>query len=510
MGSSIRAQWCLPRTLRSGHGAPSVAPPRPSNRPILSDASATAIAVASTPSATDQGQRPRLATSAASTYAVSLAVAAGSMVNVLITARYLGPLGRGHVAFVMSIAVVTSTFAGLGVDQANVNMASVEPGARRALATNSLLFAGVLGAAAAGLVALITVIAPGVTGNLPGFLLWLALGAVPFLVARTYLGALVEADYRFAISNAARLSAPLTGVLVNGLLAVAGALTATSASVTWVAGQLLGVLLLMWFVCTRSVGLGRPDADLGRRALGFGIRAHVARAMNIANYRLDQWFVGALAGSRELGRYSVAVAFSEVLFLLPTALAKVQRPDLVRASRAGAARKGAAVFRLAVLLTIPATAALIVAAPMLIVTLFGASFEGSIDDMRILLAGAFGVIAVKLLGDALTAQRRPMLSSVAVGFGFVVTVVLDILLIPSFGGLGAAIASTVAYSAGGIAAAVLFLRTLGGRPGDLRPRLADVANLRRVARRMARGAMRGASGRRRSEVKDVRPETNDL
>jgi O-antigen/teichoic acid export membrane protein len=427
---------------------------------------------------------------------MSVAVALALMVNVLITARFLGPVGRGQLALVMSIATVTSTLAGLSLDQANVNMGSVQPEARRALATNSLLFSVLLGLAAAGFLALLTVIAPAVTGHLPSALVWLTVGSIPFLLARPYLGALVEADYRFTVSNASRLIGPVSGILVNALLAATGALTATSASVTWVAGQLLGLLLLVWFLSRRSTGFGRADVDLARRTFRFGVKAHVGRALNAANYRLDQWLLGVFAGARELGLYSVAVACSEVLFLLPTTLAKVQRPDLARATRAVAARKAGAVFRAAVVLNIPAAAALVIAAPTLCAALFGASFDGSVDDLQILAAGAFGVTAVKLLGDALTAQRRPLLSSIAVGFACVFTVALDLVLIPRLGGFGAAIASTVAYSAGGLMAAALFLRTLGGRPRDLWPRLADIARLARVARRIARRSWHGVVARR--------------
>jgi O-antigen/teichoic acid export membrane protein len=429
---------------------------------------------------------------------MSVGVALASMLNVLITARYLGPAGRGQLALVMSIATVTSTLAGLSLDQATVNMGSVHPGARAALATNALLFSALLGLGAAGLLALLTLIAPAITGHLPAALMWLTVASIPFLVARPYLGALVEADYRFTVSNASRLIAPLSAIVVNLLLAAMGALTVISASVTWVAGQLLGLVLIMLFLWLRSTGFGRADVDLARRTFRFGVKAHVGRALNAANYRLDQWLLGVLATRRELGLYSVAVACSEVLFLLPTTLAKVQRPDLARATRAVAARKAAAVFRAAVVLMIPAAAALVIAAPVLSAALFGPSFNGAIDDLRILAAGAFGVTAVKLLGDALTAQRRPLLSSVAVGFGCVFTVALDLVLIPRLAGLGAAIASTIAYSAGGLMAAGLFLRTLGGGPRDLWPRPADVAKVARVARRIARGSRRSRGDRQRA------------
>ena len=56
--------------------------------------------------------------------------------------------------------------------------------------------------------------------------------------------------------------------------------------------------------------------------------------MGVGNYRADQWIVGSIAGARELGLYSVAVAWAELLFYLPGVISLLQRPDLVRATRA--------------------------------------------------------------------------------------------------------------------------------------------------------------------------------
>ena len=119
--------------------------------------------------------------------------------------------------------------------------------------------------------------------------------------------------------------------------------------------MLLGTLVLAWAVARRLGGFGRPDPALAReRMLAFGLKAHLGRAMLFGNYRADQWILGVIAGSKELGLYSVAVAWSEVLFFLPTTLVAVQRPDLVRASpeearqarRRGAARRARAHARL--------------------------------------------------------------------------------------------------------------------------------------------------------------------
>jgi O-antigen/teichoic acid export membrane protein len=188
-----------------------------------------------------------------------------------------------------------------------------------------------------------------------------------------------------------------------------------------------------------------------------------------------------MVGPRELGLYSIAVAWAEMLFYLPGVLVLVQRPDLVRAQAADAVRQALRVCRVGFVLSGGACAAVLIAAPFLCAGVFGESFRGSIDDLRVLALGGFGIVAFELLRNALTAQRKPMLGSAAVGVAFVITVVLDVLLIPRLGGVGAAIATTVAYTCGGIAAGLIFARAMHARLADMAPRRDDLAWLRRKA-----------------------------
>jgi Na+-driven multidrug efflux pump len=66
------------------------------------------------------------------------------------------------------------------------------------------------------------------------------------------------------------------------------------------------------------------------------------------------------------------------------------------------------------------------------------------------------------------------------------TIVLDLLLIPPYGGLGAAIASTASYLTGAVVIAVVFGRAFGSRALDLVPRRADAAWI--VSKLRSRGA----------------------
>jgi O-antigen/teichoic acid export membrane protein len=250
-------------------------------------------------------------------------------------------------------------------------------------------------------------------------------------------------------------------VVVNGALAAGGVLSVQTAVATWIAGQALATGFVLWSVL-RAYGFGPPSRPLASRAVAFGLKSHLGRVMMLGNYRLDQWLLGILAGPRELGIYSVAVVWSETLFFLPTAVATVQRPDLVRASSSRAAQATATIFRGSVLLTAVAGLCLFAVAPALCVGLFGDDFRDSAVDLRILVFGAIGIVALKQLGSALTAQRRPLLSTAGIAVALLTTVGLDFALIPPFGAVGAAIASTLAYTAGGIAITLIFVRVLPG------------------------------------------------
>jgi O-antigen/teichoic acid export membrane protein len=431
-------------------------------------------------------RKPRFVSAALGTLGTQLGIAVLSFVGVILVARVLGPAGRGEVALLMTIVVLSSTLALLGVDEANVNFGALEPAARRALATNSLILSLALGGACIALLSGLIAVFPAIGGDGSAALRWFAMAVIPVLILKVYLKFLVRADYHFTLANVAWILPPALNVVAYAALAVAGELTVAAAIVTWGITHLIATLLLVAFVARRSVGFGRPDAALARRTLGFGWKSHLGRVMMAGNYRLDQWFVGAIAGTRELGLYSIAVAMAEILFYLPTALTIAQRPYLVRADRQEAGRSAARVFRASLLLSASAAAALALMAPWVVPTIFGESFRGSIDDIQVLSAGVVGILALKLLGNALTAKGRPDLATAGATAAFVATLGLNIILIPAHGGLGAAIASTLAYTAGGVAVAVIFLRFFRAPARLLVPRARELPPMLRSVSRVVR------------------------
>lgn len=77
--------------------------------------------------------------------------------------------------------------------------------------------------------------------------------------------------------------------------------------------------------------------------------------------------------------------------------------------------------------------------------LYGSRFRGAILPLIVLLPGIIALGLVKLLSGHLHGRGKPHFGSIATIVSLVITIVLDIVLIPAYGVVGAALATTCAY-----------------------------------------------------------------
>ncbi len=190
---------------------------------------------------------------------------------------------------------------------------------------------------------------------------------------------------------------------------------------------------------------GRVDLGLARRVFRFGGRSQVGGVMGLLNLRLDFVVLGAMAGPAAVGTYAVASKYAEILRLPALAVTWVTYP---RVARMGSSSFGPRARRLVAPLLagglLMAVVLSLLAFP-LFPWVFGPQFHSAIWPAIILLGGlvvepAAGVGSAFLLGSG-----RPGLNSLLLGAGLVVTLVLDVLLIPAHAAVGAGWASTAAY-----------------------------------------------------------------
>lgn len=242
------------------------------------------------------------------------------------------------------------------------------------------------------------------------------------------------------------------------LPAFAVALMAGASSLTAVA-----VGLVAAGVCSTVIGLSRlagrgffggwatPSGPLARSVLGYGARAQLGNLLWLVNLRLDLLMLGALAGPATLGVYAVAAKSAELMRLPATAANYVLYPRFARLAPPAAATEMRTLLPRACGLTIAAAPVLAVASVIGLPLLFGAEFRAAVLPACVLLVGLAVEGAAAVSTAYLCGIGRPGANSAGMALGVVVTIALDVALIPSHGALGAAAASSLAYlSAAGL------------------------------------------------------------
>jgi O-antigen/teichoic acid export membrane protein len=308
-----------------------------------------------------------------------------------------------------------------------------------------------------------------------------------------------DAGYMFVLGcSRFRLHSVVTVAMSWGYAAAITAVTLTvgltvlRATALWAAFQLVkgGVLLA---ASLRAEGVAFPRLKLLRECVVFGLGAWIGTLSTAINQRLDQVLVAVIASEAVLGIYATAVNSFEILLYLAGAASTAILP---LGSRASAGARTADILRAYRAVTILTAAGAVLAAILgaqLIPLVFGSAFEASNVPFLLLLPGALGFVALSIFSSALVAAFAPRRSSAGPVVSLALGLVLDILLIPTHGATGAAIATTTALLTGGATSLVLYatcdrfpLREL------VTPRRSDLALLGALARPFARsGTPRG-------------------
>jgi O-antigen/teichoic acid export membrane protein len=215
--------------------------------------------------------------------------------------------------------------------------------------------------------------------------------------------------------------------------------------------------------------IGLPSFSLGREVWWYGTRGEIGAVLSLLNLRLDFALLDVFAGTAVVGTYAVASKFAELVRLIPVAITYVLYPRFSRDTEEQATADTRRMLGPATALTFVGAILLGLSAPLVLPLLYGAQFDAAVGLAQLLLVGlsvegAAGVISAYLYGVG-----RPGLNSVAMGAGVVLTIVLDLLLVPTHGSTGAAIASTVAYLTTTASLLVVFRVLVGRRAPEPEP-----------------------------------------
>ena len=411
-----------------------------------------------------------------------VAIVARLSILVLVAAA-LGPEGQGAYALTLVVSALLLLGFGFGLGSASTFRVARDRSRAPQVAGTAVALSLILGGLALGIGAFVVIPTAHLwlTG-VPRLAIVAALLGLPLTLLGTSLqGVLLGLGwgrgYNVHVAGQALLALGLVGLsLYYTQTGVVGAVAAVAIA--------HGTAALALVVALRA-RLGPFRWDLSgpavRDLLGFGAKAHLASLVQFLNYRVDLLLVNGLAGTGAAGVYAIATQLSEQVWHVAEPASLLLMPRVAsRTSDPGFTER---VFRQVLVLTVIAGLGLALLAPWIVDLLWGASYQGAVVALWILLPGVVVTGGAKILGNDIVGRGRPGLNLVAAASGLIINVGLNLVFIPRFGIRGAAAATLVSYGVIALACLLIQRRLAGRGPGALIPTPADLADWPRLLRR---------------------------
>ncbi len=375
--------------------------------------------------------------------------ASGFIVNILL-ARYFGPEGKGQVSLVVGTGMLLATILSLGFDRAVPYY----------VASNKIAVQNAFGAwlftALIGVVVMYAVVYPllayylmdtvfdGVTVPL------LYLGGLigPIYIVRLLINSLLAGKEEFV-----RQTYPNFGMYVVTIISAIFALcvikTDANGYVLVNAIFCLPVLVIGFIVMKKVVPL-KPIfcwADWVK-LFRYGIKVTVSQMFNLIDLRLDIYIINYFFGTAMVGIYSIAGALAMMFWMVPQAVSAVLVPRVAATTRENSSKITALLCRNALWQTLICGSIFLLLSEKLIVWVFGSAFREAALALALLMPGVVGQVIAKICYADCCGRGHPAKVTISVAITAIITLTLDIILIPEHKIYGAAIASSIAYCCG--------------------------------------------------------------
>jgi PST family polysaccharide transporter len=168
--------------------------------------------------------------------------------------------------------------------------------------------------------------------------------------------------------------------------------------------------------------------------------------------------LGVLSTNEETGLYSLSQKLTEVLFIIPVIVVDVLYPQLIRnrMARADELDQSQTFYDIAIAAAIVATLGAVVIVSLLVPVLFGAAYSQTVAIFQIHAWTCIGIAMHHSRYKWMAANGHQNLAPIVAMFGLILAIPMHLIFIPVFDGIGAAIATALAFLLSGHLASYLF------------------------------------------------------
>jgi O-antigen/teichoic acid export membrane protein len=251
----------------------------------------------------------------------------------------------------------------------------------------------------------------------------------------------------------------------------------------WAASQIFVPFVTLGAESRQARLQWRGVIPLLRRLLRRGIPASLANGLTLVGYRMDLIVVAAFLSVADVGRYSIAMAAGEVLFMLSRSVLTGGYEAMIASDFTESVRVAVRTFRHTLALLVPVGLLMTLVAWPLAGPLLGEDFAESGKLILLLVPGFIAVSVGELMANFfLVRMERSREVLITASAAALANLVLATALVQVLGLEGAAIATSLSYTLAMIYLLIRF-RQLGGPPRlrDYLPGRDEADDYRRIA-----------------------------
>ena len=394
------------------------------------------------------------------TYLFSALTLVANLVSGIISARALGPDGRGVTVALTTVSQLAGFLFALGVAQSLSYFIARRPEDGPSLLSTWVLLLMPLAAVAIAISELLLPTIFAVDGEQAIQVgRWFLFSIVLVIGLELNYGLLLGAQ-DFFVYNVLRLAQPTLMAVSFLVLWLLDALTVESALIAPTAGT--GLVLAIGHGSLGPADRGRasrPEAGPHARC-GSACADRERRWPTHVTARLDVAMLPAFVVPASVGLYSVATNISLIVYQLSSTFAALVLPAAAGDARRGAIKVVGSFWAALAVASVVALGLALFARPLL-GFVYGDEFRGAAKSLRLLLPGAVAFAGASILSAGIYAAGRPFTATLTQLLGMVVTIVGLSVFLPTGGVTAAALVSTVSYTSVFIATLVAYKAVSG-------------------------------------------------
>ena len=390
-----------------------------------------------------------------------LQVILGIGVSILV-ARALGPEGMGIVTFTLMVISLIATYGNFGILNAHTYFFVKKKEYKKESVFQNNITVGIIISFLWILIISILMVSGYLYGNFDvistnNFVIFFIILAIPVIMISTTLSNTLFVLEKIILQNKIILTTRIIYVIILTLLVYLKQLTISIYLISYVLFEFS--VLILYFLSIKIPFKFYLNKLLIRQEFKFGVQIFLAALFIYLTYRVDIFLIAYFTNFTEVGIYSIGVVIAEQIIIIPTSIAIVLYSRILNMSEGPENKHLTFIttkfsFFICFLLMLP----LFIFAPLAVNILYGLPYVRSVLIIQLLLPGVLFAVIGKIIANYYIAQGKPIIHTSITFFSFLLNIILNFILIPKYGIIGAAIASTITYIIYGVFYLILITR----------------------------------------------------